>query len=168
HALPLATARLSIAAAEGRVHDARAELRAAAEAGFPPGTQRYAWPLLVAAATTESDARGLPGAEEGRADHIALVRHLAKNLVTFVPVCEAQAAWVRAELRRGEGQDTVEDWADTHQRFLPLERPWDLARVALRHAEALLAHSGTRPGPGRTQAAELLRSARATGPPPRR
>ncbi|MEL7991962.1 AAA family ATPase [Streptomyces albidoflavus] len=162
HALPLATARLSIAAAEGRVHDARAELRAAAEAGFPPGTQRYAWPLLVAAATTESDARGLPGAEEGRADHIALVRHLAKNLVTFVPVCEAQAAWVRAELRRGEGQDTVEDWADTHQRFLPLERPWDLARVALRHAEALLAHSGTRPGPGRTQAAELLRSARAT------
>lgn len=49
HALPLATARLSIAAAEGRVHDARAELRAAAETGFPPGTQRYAWPLLVAA-----------------------------------------------------------------------------------------------------------------------
>ncbi|MFD5182942.1 AAA family ATPase [Streptomyces sp. NPDC058372] len=162
HALPLATARLGIAAAEGRILDARAELRAAAEPGFPPGTQRYAWPLLVTAATVESDARGLPGTEEGRADFLALLRHLAKNLVTFVPVCEAHAVWVRAELRRAEARDTVADWTEAHRQLLPLERPWDLARVELRYAEALLADSGARPGPGRTQAAELLRSARAT------
>ncbi|MFJ3343040.1 AAA family ATPase [Streptomyces diastaticus] len=162
HALPLATARLGIAAAEGRILDARAELRAAAETGFPPGTQRYAWPLLLAAATAESETRGLPGAEEGRAAHLALVRRLAKNLVTCVPVGEAQAAWVRAELRRAEAQDTVADWAEAHRRFLPLGRPFDLARVGLRHAEALLADSGARPGPGRAQAAGLLRSARAT------
>ncbi len=44
YALPMKWVALRVAAAEGRPEEARAELSAALDAGFPPGTQRYAWP----------------------------------------------------------------------------------------------------------------------------
>ncbi|MFI9582443.1 AAA family ATPase [Streptomyces sp. NPDC052236] len=156
--LPLHTLALSVAAAQGRVLDARAEFERAAAAGFPPGTQRYAWPLLRAAATLEADTRGLPAAEPGRAEALERIRKASRVLVTAAPVWMAHERWVRAELRRAEGAggtQTVADWAETGAAFARLDRPYDLARVRHRWAEALLASD-------RTQAAELLRQAHTT------
>lgn len=45
HSIPLARLSLGILAARGRLDEARAVLVDAVEAGFPPGTQRYGWPL---------------------------------------------------------------------------------------------------------------------------
>lgn len=153
--IPLHTVALSIAAAQGRVLDARTEFEGAATAGFPPGTQRYAWPLLRAAATLEADTRGLPAAEPGRAEALERIRKSARTLVTAVPVWMAHERWVRAELLRAGGQDTAVDWAEAGKAFEALERPYDLARVRHRWAEALLQSD-------RAQATELLRQAAAT------
>ncbi|BCL27513.1 helix-turn-helix transcriptional regulator [Streptomyces aurantiacus] len=154
HALPLTTLAIGIAAEEGRLLDARAELDAALSLGFPPGTHRYGWPLLLAAATAEADARGLAGAEL-----VERLRTTAKSLATNVPVWQAYERWVRAELLRAEGQDAPEDWSETVGAFETLERPYDLARVRYRLAEALLGSGGTEEERGR--ATELLRLARA-------
>lgn len=135
--------------------DARAEFERAATPGFPPGTQRYAWPLLLAAATLEADTRGLPAAEPGRAEALERIREAARTLVTAVPVWKAHERWVRAELRRAHGEDTAADWAEAVTAFEGLDRPYDLARVRHRLAEALLQSD-------RAGAAELLRRAAAT------
>ncbi|TXS57898.1 helix-turn-helix transcriptional regulator [Streptomyces sp. t39] len=157
--LPLATIALRIAAAEGRLADARAELERAAEGGFPPGTQCFAWPLLRAAATLEADTRGLPAAEAGRADALGRIRAAARRLVTAVPVWTAHERWVRAELRRADGEDTPADWAEAVTAFEPLGRPYDLALVRRRAAEALLHRAAAGGGEDRALATDLLRRA---------
>ncbi|MFF2850345.1 AAA family ATPase [Streptomyces sp. NPDC058001] len=166
---PLARIAVGVAAAEGRILDGRVELDAAMASGFPPGTQRYAWPLLRAAATAEADARGLPVAGPGRADAVHRIRTAAKSLATAVPVWHAYERWVRAELLRAETRDTPDDWLEVVTAFGPLERPYDLARVRHRLAESLLT-SGATGGTGgtgtggevdRDQVAELLRQAGA-------
>ncbi|MFS8201923.1 helix-turn-helix transcriptional regulator [Streptomyces sp. CWNU-52B] len=158
-ALPLTALAIGIAAGEGRLLDARAELDQALRLGFPPGTQRYGWPLLLAAASAEADARGLPAAEQGRAELVERLRETAKSLATNVPVWQAYELWVRAELLRAEGRDAPDDWSEAVAAFEPLERPYDLARVRYRTAEALLVSGGTEEERGR--ATELLRLARA-------
>ncbi|MFV0133492.1 helix-turn-helix transcriptional regulator [Streptomyces sp. HMX87] len=152
--LPLAVMAVAVAAAEGRLADARAELGRALDAGFPPGTQRYGWPLLLAAAEAEADARGVPGAEEGRGETLDRLRGAAKSLTTGVPLWQAHDQWVRAELHRAEGRDTPELWSEAVTAFETLERPYDLARVRYRLAEALLTAGGER---DRDRAVELLR-----------
>ncbi|MEV7340231.1 AAA family ATPase [Streptomyces sp. NPDC093544] len=159
HALPLLSTAIGIAAAEGRILDARAALEEGLSVGFPPGTQRYGWPLLLAAATAEADARGLPVAEAGRAETVEHLRSAAKSLVTGAPLWLAYEEWVRAELRRAEGVTAPQDWCEVVTAFEPLERPYDLARVRHRLADALLA-SGT-DDDDRARATELLRLARA-------
>ncbi|GGW98485.1 hypothetical protein GCM10010353_12450 [Streptomyces chryseus] len=177
HDLPLHRVQLALAAARGRILDVRAEFARAAAAGFPLGTHRYAWALLVEAAVAEADARGLPAAREGRAEALELIRTGAKRLATPVPLWHAYERWVRAELRRAEGRVTPDDWAGVVTGFETLERPYDLARTRLRWAESLLAASTTAdvaagpqagaPSPRelnadeRERAAELLRLARA-------
>ncbi|MEG3629120.1 helix-turn-helix transcriptional regulator [Streptomyces poriticola] len=156
--VPLAALTLSIAAAEGRLDDARAELGRALDAGFPPGTQRYAWPLLVAAAETEADALGRPGAEQGRAEVLDRLREAAHSLTTGVPLWLAHDRWVRAELRRAEGRDTPELWSEAVTAFEALERPYELARVRFRLAASLLAAGAEQ---DRDRATELLRLAHA-------
>lgn len=153
--LPLGTIALCIAAVQGRVLDARAEFERAAAEGFPPGTQRYAWPLLRAAAALEADTRGLPAAEPGRAEALERIRKATRGLVTAVPVWSAHERWVRAELLRAGGEDTPLDWAEAGTAFEQVDRPYDLARVRHRWAEALLQSD-------RAQAAGLLRQAHAT------
>ncbi|MFI1394773.1 AAA family ATPase [Streptomyces sp. NPDC020681] len=153
--LPLDSIALSIDAAQGRVLEARTTFERVATAGFPPGTQRFAWPLLRAAATLEADTRGLPAADPGRAEALERIRKAAGRLVTAVPVWLAHERWVRAELRRAEGQDTVADWAEVGGAFEALDLPYDLARIRLRWAEALLPSD-------RARAAELLRQAAET------
>jgi DNA-binding NarL/FixJ family response regulator/tetratricopeptide (TPR) repeat protein len=159
NSLPLATLTLGVAAAEGRLLDARAELDRALDAGFPPGTQRYAWPLLLAAATAEADARDLRAAEQGRSEVLERLVKSAKSLTTAAPVWLAHEKWVRAELHRAEGRDTPDTWSEVVTAFELLERPYELARVRHRLAEALLtAASGE---DERARARELLRLAHA-------
>ncbi|MFD0413205.1 AAA family ATPase [Streptomyces sp. NPDC127108] len=173
NSLPLHRVAIGVAAGEGRLLDARTELDRAVAEGFPPGTQRYGWPLLLAAATAEADARGLPIAAPGRADTLHLIRTTAKALPATAPVWHAYELWVRAELLRAEGRATPEDWLAALTAAGPLERPYDLARVRHRLAAALLtpgggsgAGSGAGSGGGsgdadRDRAAELLRQAGA-------
>ncbi|MFF5029695.1 AAA family ATPase [Streptomyces collinus] len=149
---------IGVAAAQGRVLDARAELRAALEAGFPPGTQRYAWLLLLAAAVAEADARALPAAADGRAEILDRLRETARGLTTGAPVWLAHQQWVQAELHRAEGRDTAEVWSPVVAAFECLDRPYDLARVRYRLAQTLLAEGGE---DGRERAVELLRLAGA-------
>ncbi|MVO89801.1 AAA family ATPase [Streptomyces sp. p1417] len=137
--LPLRRVAIGVAAGEGRILDARAELARAVAEGFPPGTQRYGWPLLLAAATAEADARGLAVAEPGRADTLDLIRTTAKSLPARVPVWQAYELWVRAELLRAEGRATPDDWLAVLTATGGIERPYDLARVRHRLAESLLA-----------------------------
>ncbi|WP_432142031.1 helix-turn-helix transcriptional regulator [Streptomyces sp. bgisy084] len=138
HALVMARHALRIAARQGRLLDARSILQQALDAGFPPGTQRYTWPLLWAAATAEADARGLPAAEPGRPAILARIRDAAKRLPELCPVWSAYDRAVDAELRRAEGRETPDAWAGAVAAFKPLERPHELARACYRWAESLL------------------------------
>ncbi|MCL8017180.1 helix-turn-helix transcriptional regulator [Streptomyces sp. AS02] len=159
--LPMAYVTLGTAAAEGRVLDARAEADRALSAGFPPGTQRYAWPLLLAAALAESDARAPapPAAQEGRAAFLERLFEAVRKLTTGAPLWLAYDKWTRAELDRAESRATPDTWSDVVTAFEALERPHDLAQVRHRLAEALLAVGGE---DERARATELLRLARAT------
>ncbi|GHH51722.1 helix-turn-helix transcriptional regulator [Streptomyces candidus] len=159
HMLPLHRIALALAAHEGRILDVRAEFARAADGGFRLGTHRFAWPVLLEAATAEADARTVPAAEPGRSEALALIRSHAKRLATGVPLWRAHELWVRGELRRAEGTDTPDDWSEAVTAFEALERPYDLARVRLRWAHSLLVAGGR--AADRDRAAELLRLAGA-------
>ncbi|WP_051865886.1 helix-turn-helix transcriptional regulator [Streptomyces griseus] len=157
HRLPLTRLAIGLAAQEGRLPDARAHLERALHAGLPPGTHRYGWPLLLAAATAEAEAR-TPGAHQGRPETLSLLFETARKLTTHAPVWLAHEKWVRAELLRAEDRDTADTWTDVVTAFESLERPYDLARVRRRLAEALLCTGGE---DERARATELLRLAHA-------
>ncbi|WP_329221327.1 AAA family ATPase [Streptomyces sp. NBC_01485] len=159
HHLPLIRLAIGLAAAQGRPLDVRAHLARVLDRDFPPGAQRYAWPLLLAAASAEGDARATPAAEPGRADLLDRLRTAAKQLATSAPVWQAHERWVRAELLRAEGRTDPDDWSEVVAAFERLERPYDLARTRHRLAEALLSADGG--DDGRDRAAELLRLAHA-------
>ncbi|MEV5612166.1 AAA family ATPase [Streptomyces sp. NPDC052225] len=158
HTLPVVHLTLALAAAQGRVLDARAELERLVGEGLPPAEHRYIWPLLCTAATVEADARGLPAADAGRAEAVERIRDAAKQQATPAPVWRAYDQWVRCELLRAQDRDTADDWSATVTAFEPLGRPYDLARVRLRLAEALLVEAGD---DDRDRATELLRLAGA-------
>ncbi|MGC0374620.1 helix-turn-helix transcriptional regulator [Streptomyces sp. SAI-229] len=155
YALPMKWVALGIAAAEGRLADARAELLDALDTGLPPGTQRYGWPLLLAATTAEADAHGTPATEPGRPEILDRIRTAARTLTTGVPVWQAYDLWLRAELLRAEGRTAPDAWSAAVTAVEPLERPYDLARVRFRLAEALLAAGAD--DDARARATELLR-----------
>ncbi|MEU0221468.1 AAA family ATPase, partial [Streptomyces sp. NPDC006265] len=156
HDLPISWLTIALAAAEGRLADARAELARTLESGFPLGTQRYAWPLLLQAATAEADARALPAARDGREQVLDGIFSAVKRLTTHAPVWLAHERWVRAELHRAEGRSTPDTWSEVVTAFEPLSRPYDLARVRYRLAESLLTGAGE---DQRERATELLRLA---------
>ncbi|MFI9719464.1 AAA family ATPase [Streptomyces sp. NPDC052396] len=158
--IPLAHTALELAAAQGRPADARAALVPVLDAGLPPGVQRDAWPLLVAAAGVEADARGLPSAEPGRAGILARIRDAARHLPRIVPVWQAYGAFLDAELLRAEGEWDPDRWAEAVAAFELTDRPYDLARVRHRWAEALLTAEGGSAAVER--AAELLPEVHAT------
>ncbi|MCX5051236.1 LuxR family transcriptional regulator [Streptomyces sp. NBC_00474] len=158
HTFLLSRIEIGVAAGEGRLLDARAELARVLVPDIPPGTQRYGWPLLLAAATAEADARTLPVAAAGRAEVLERLREAARKTTTDAPVWLAHERWVRAELARAEGHDGADTWSEVVTAFERLDRPYDLARVRHRLAEALLAAGGE---DERDRAAELLRLAHA-------
>ncbi|MEU9621261.1 MULTISPECIES: AAA family ATPase [unclassified Streptomyces] len=150
---------VTLAAQRGRLAEARAEFEGQSEQGFPPGTQRYALPLLHAAAAAEADARGLPAADRGRPAILAAIRTHLKRLPMLVPIWAAHGVLVDAELARAEGLDTPDHWSRAATAFAPLHRPYELAQIRHRWAEALLVASGDR-----SAATTLLRDAhRAAG-----
>ncbi|WP_369696798.1 AAA family ATPase [Streptomyces sp. XD-27] len=155
---------LQLAAARGRILDARAALDEVLRTGFAPGTQRYAWPLLLAAATAEADARGLPAADDGREAVLCRIRATARGVAQSVPVWKAHALMLEAELLRAEGRDSADAWARAAAAFAPLHRPYQLAQARHRWAEALLATAsgGTGARAARDQAGRLLAQAHAT------
>ncbi|WP_202486325.1 AAA family ATPase, partial [Streptomyces sp. SID4985] len=140
--LPVARIALGIAAVQGRFEDARTELRTALERGMPTGAHRDSWPLLRAAAAAEADVRTLPGAEPGRAAQLALLGETVRTMPTGIPLWRAYEEWTRAELLRAEDRATAADWSPVVCAFECLDRPYDLARVRYRLAEALLAEGG--------------------------
>ncbi|MFF9167403.1 MULTISPECIES: AAA family ATPase [unclassified Streptomyces] len=156
--LPVARIAVGVAAAQGRLADARAALARALDAGTPPGTHRYAWPLLLAAATAEADALALPAARDGREQALDRVLATVKKLTTAAPIWHAHEQWVRAELLRAEGRATPATWSPVVTAFEALERPYDLARVRHRLAEALVTEGGDDERAGAT---ELLRLSHA-------
>ncbi|MEU4091875.1 AAA family ATPase [Streptomyces sp. NPDC026673] len=156
NALPLRHLTIAVAAGRGRFLEARAAVRAALEAGFPPAMHRYAWPMLHTAVALESDALGLPGADEGRSEMLALLRKAAGRLPRLSPVWAAHALLVEAELLRADGSADPAPWAAAEEAFAALDRPYPLALVRLRHAEALLAQHDAG---ARDRAAVLLRRA---------
>ncbi|MFF9326911.1 AAA family ATPase [Streptomyces sp. NPDC014776] len=156
--LPVARIAVGVAAAQGRLADARAALARALDAGTPPGTHRYAWPLLLAAATAEADALALPAARDGREQALDRVLTTVKKLTTAAPIWHAHEQWVRAELLRAEGRATPATWSPVVTAFEALERPYDLARVRHRLAEALVTEGGDDERAGAT---ELLRLSHA-------
>ncbi|MFI5797207.1 AAA family ATPase [Streptomyces sp. NPDC051677] len=153
HHLPLTRLAVQLAAARGRPLEARAHLAPVLDRGFPPGAQRDAWPLLLAAASAEGDARALPAADPGRAELLDRIRTAARTLATLAPVWQAHACWVRAELLRAEGRSDPDDWSEVVAAFERLERPYELARTRHRLAETLLFAGGD---DERARAAELL------------
>lgn len=159
NAIPLRHVAAAVAAGRGRFAEARAEVEAALDEGFAPGMHRYAWPLLHTAAAVEADAAGLPATEPGRAGVIARIRKAAARLPTLAPVWAAHALLVEAELARAQGHVDPALWSAAQAAFAVLDRPYQLARIRLRHAEALVA-SGERED--RECAADLLFAAHAT------
>ncbi|MFZ3473040.1 helix-turn-helix transcriptional regulator [Streptomyces sp. 4.24] len=157
HRIPMFRLGIGVAAGEGRIADVRTQVGEAVADGFPLGHHRYAWPLLLAAATAEADARGLPASEAGRDQALAVLAAAARALETPVPVWAAHAEFLRAELLRAEDRDTVADWTAVEESVRPLERPYLLARARHRLVEALLAAGGDR-----ETAAGLLREAHTT------
>ncbi|MCM3807648.1 AAA family ATPase [Streptomyces sp. DR7-3] len=163
YTLKVAGQAIELAAARGRILEVRALLEQAVAAGFPPGMQRYLWPLLCEAAAAESAARGLPTAEPGRGEALARLRVAVKRVPQPVPVWRAHAAMLQAELERAEGRDRPALWAEATAAFAALDRPYPLARARHRWAEALLAPGrGAAPAQAdREHAAELLAQAHA-------
>ncbi|WP_307670003.1 helix-turn-helix transcriptional regulator [Streptomyces sp. V2I9] len=156
---------MELAASRGRLAEARAAFEELARPGFPPGTQRYALPLLGTAAMIEADARGLPAAEAGRPGVLALIRRCVKNLPMLVPVWAAHGVLIEAELARAEGVDTPAHWARAAEAFDPLSRPYPLAQIHRRWAESLLIAPGDR-STATTLLHRALESARRLGARP--
>ncbi|SCK35845.1 regulatory protein, luxR family [Streptomyces sp. WMMB 714] len=137
-AVQLRHGALMLAAERDEPGAARAELDAALERGFPPGTHRYAWPLLHAAAVHESTVRGLPAAEEGRSVTLAALATAVRRLAHPAPVWQAYSLLVRAELGRAHGRSDPAAWEAAVEAFAVQERPYQLAQARQRWAESLL------------------------------
>ncbi|MFC8952231.1 AAA family ATPase [Streptomyces sp. NPDC057101] len=157
YTLPMSQVEIAVAAAEGRVADVRPRLAAAEQGGFPPSTHRYGWPLVLTAVTAEADTRGLPAADEGRAEALDAIRRCLRGLAAPAPVWAAYARQVSEELARAEGRESAARWAEVVAAWEPLERPAQLARARHRLADALLVEGGHR-----EEATALLREAHAT------
>ncbi|MFE6185325.1 AAA family ATPase [Streptomyces sp. NPDC056465] len=147
---------MTLAAQQGRIPEARAMFEAQSDIGLPAGTQRYALPLLHAAAAIEGDARGLPATDPGRPAILDRIRGHLRRLPMLVPVWSAYGLLIEADLARAEGTDTPDHWCRAAAAFTPLQRPYELAQIRHRWAEAILVASGDR-----TPAAGLLREAHA-------
>lgn len=147
HFIAPARHAVTLAVQQGRLPEARAAFEAQAEQGFPPGTQRYALPLLQIAATAEADARGLPATEPGRPAILALIREHLKQLPMLVPVWAAYGLLINAELARAEGTDTPDHWSRAAAAFAPCAAPTSWRRSTTAGPKPSSSPPATGPGP---------------------
>ncbi|WP_253194584.1 AAA family ATPase [Streptomyces sp. MP131-18] len=163
--IELARLDVATAAAEGRAEAAREAFARAASGTFPPFSSPQVWGLLLAAADAEAVARDRLAAAPGRAAAVARIRQTMKVRPRKPPTWSAHALFVEALLLRAEGRDAPAHWAEAVTAFEGLGLPHHLAAARLSWAEALLGGPAGRTAAraeDRDQAAELLRSARAT------
>ncbi|WP_333767178.1 helix-turn-helix transcriptional regulator [Streptomyces sp. IBSBF 2435] len=139
HRIPIRGLALRLAVAQGRYGEARRELLAAVDAGFPIGTARYAWPIVAWGAAAEADGPWPVTGDPARGQVLERIRTAARELPRPTPLYAAYALLVEAELARAEGRHEPELWAAAEAAFAKEERPAELAGVRYRHAEALLA-----------------------------
>ncbi|MGY0065031.1 helix-turn-helix transcriptional regulator [Streptomyces sp. LZ34] len=158
HTLAMARIAIALAAADGRILDARSLLKTAVGEAIAPSHQRYGWPLLYEAAAAEARARGLTVAEPGRKAAVERIRKAMKGQPEFVPLWAAQALMTQAELLTTEGRDATAHWTQAVAATEQLEAPPLLATARLRLAEALITRRCTG---SRQMAGELLRQAEA-------
>ncbi|WP_234327130.1 helix-turn-helix transcriptional regulator [Streptomyces sp. NRRL WC-3742] len=144
---------VALAAQAGRPLEARAELLGALAGEGPLGFETDVYPLLVEGAAVEADSRGLPAAEEGRAEAVTAIAAAAGRLRRRAPLHHGWARLLEVELARVEGADTPGQWAEAVALLRPTGLPYPLALALLRAGEAELL-AGRREG-----AAELLREA---------
>ncbi|GAA2685339.1 LuxR family transcriptional regulator [Streptomyces aculeolatus] len=156
-AIPLSTLTAAVAAARGDLTGAREEAARTIDAGLAPGVHRYGWLLLLVAAEAEGDGRRVPAFARGTAAALARIRTAAAGLSRSAPVWAAHALFLDAQAARAAGDPDPLRWAAAAAAFEPLDRPYELARVRHRWAEALLASGGDR-----ERAADLLAGAHAT------
>ncbi|WP_329460659.1 helix-turn-helix transcriptional regulator [Streptomyces sp. NBC_01497] len=152
----LADVAIRVAAAEGLFEQARAEFIKIEAVGFPPGTERYALPLLCTMAAVEADAMDAARPDN---EHEAVIHRIgehAAQLRLLVPVQRAYYLMLQAELRRASGAPDPRLWASTAAAFAELERPYELALAHARWAASLLPTRNQRP-----KATDLLRAAYA-------
>ncbi|MEO3749756.1 AAA family ATPase [Streptomyces sp. B6B3] len=159
HAIALARIEVQLAHAEGRIADARRAFRAVGLGALPSFVTSNAWELLLSAAVAESESRGLPESDRGRAEAVAGIREAMGSVPAVLPVWAAMERLVRAELAHAEERDAPDDWAAATAALEPLGLRHHLAWSRHRWAESLLARGGAGQ---RERAAGLLRPARAT------
>ncbi len=159
HAIVLTRVEIQLAQAEGRIADARRAFQAVDLGALPSFVTSSSWELLFAAAVAESETRGLPEGDQGRAEAVAGIRVTMRAVPAILPIWAALERLVRAELAHAEERDTPDDWAATAAALEPLGLRHHLAWSRHRWAETLLAASGAGQ---RDRAAGLLRKARAT------
>ncbi|MDX6353988.1 MAG: hypothetical protein QOF98_891, partial [Streptomyces sp.] len=123
HRIPMRLLALELAVAQGRFDEARRELLAAMDVGFPMGTQRYAWPLLAAGVAAEADGPWLATGDAGRERVLDRVRAAARELLRPGTLAEAYALQVDAELARAEGRVEPALWAAAVEAWERVERP---------------------------------------------
>ncbi|MFG3050735.1 AAA family ATPase [Kitasatospora sp. NPDC048239] len=152
HSVPISRLAVRIAALSGRPMEARAELLAALD--LPIGQEADLYPLLVEGAAVEADCRGLPEAEDGRAEVLARIAAAAAGLTPKAPLHHGWARLLEAELARAEGADTPAHWSAAVEALRPTALAYPLAWALLRTAEAEVLAGR------REEAGELLREAR--------
>ncbi|MEU6341654.1 AAA family ATPase [Streptomyces sp. NPDC046977] len=129
---------MEIAARQGRLAEARAELLRADDAGLTAGPVRWSLPLLCTAAAVEGAARrSAPG---GASREVLDVLHrAAARQEAVLPVSAAYARLLRAELCHAEGDDDPAPWSAAVAAFARTERVHELAWALLGEGRALLA-----------------------------
>ncbi|MEU7165114.1 hypothetical protein AB0A70_10780 [Streptomyces morookaense] len=79
---------------------------------------------------------------DARAAVLDSIRAAAKRLPRFIPVWQAHALYLDAELLRAEGCENAHRWAEAVAAFELLDRPYELARARYRWAASLLGAGG--------------------------
>ncbi|MCZ0970703.1 AAA family ATPase [Streptomyces albulus] len=168
HALPMVRHALRLAARQGRILDARTSSCAPR---WTPGSPRPAPLRLAAAVVGGHRGGGRPRAARRRPRPARDPRpHPGRRQAAgpALPVWDAYGTAVEAELRRAEGRDSPDAWAEAVAAFTPVERPHELAWCCRRWAESLLhgTERATAGLDGRTPArSRCCCSARRTPPP---
>ncbi|MFD8073329.1 AAA family ATPase [Streptomyces sp. NPDC059718] len=129
---------MEIAAAQGRLADARAEFLRAEAAGLTTGPVRWSLPLLRTAAAVEAEARRSASLGGASPEVLAAIRRAAGRLDVVFPVWAAYERLLHAELGRADGDDDPALWSKAVTSCTAVDRPHETAAALLGEGRALL------------------------------